>query len=314
MVKERQYHKSNSCYALMQVLDKEGATKDNPLPKKEALKKVEEIIRKELKEIDRSKNQAGKIRWKENLEFAFWRYKLANILVRKNGFYHITEYGRQLLKEKKTVAKIWDIVTELRKEYLAEKQKTLDKEEISLGNEENNELEDSERSNELTIEDAEITALETVKNQLKRLDGYQFQDLVAELLKAMGYIVSDDDIAEKGSDGGIDITAYTDKLKINCLPVQVKHNINNGKAISSDDIQKLNGAIFQRYSVNDKGLFVCSTRFTRKAEESAKGLNIKLIDLSQLLSLWYANYEKITEKGKKLLPIKKVYFCTTEEE
>ena len=313
MVKERQYHKSNSCYALMRVLDKAGATKDNPLPKKEALEKVEEIIGKNLKEIDLSKNNAGKIRWKENLEFAFWRYKLANILVRKNAFYHITDKGRQLLKEK-TVAEIWDIVTELRKKYLAKKQKTLDKEEISLGNEENNELEDREENNELTIEDAETTALETIKNQLKRLGGYQFQDLVYELLKAMGYIISDEDVADKGADGGIDITAYTDKLKINCLPVQVKHNINSGTDISAKNIQALAGAISQRHSANDKGLFVCSTRFTRNAKESAKQLNIKLIDLSQLLSLWYANYEKITEKGKKLLPIKKVYFCTAEEE
>ena len=42
------------------------------------------------------------------------------------------------------------------------------------------------------------------------MDAYDFQKLVADLLKAIGYHVSW--IAPPGKDGGVDILAYTDAL------------------------------------------------------------------------------------------------------
>ncbi len=97
----------------------------------------------------------------------------------------------------------------------------------------------------------EDIAINGLRNFIVDKNPYEFQDLAAALLDAMGYHISD--IAQGGPDGGIDIIAYTDPLgtKQPRIIVQVKHKPNDN--ISSDEIQKLSGTMKR---TSDVGIFV----------------------------------------------------------
>lgn len=60
------------------------------------------------------------------------------------------------------------------------------------------------------LEEAEEAAWSEIESYLRKMQPYDFQDLVAALLRAMGYHVSW--VAPPGADGGMDIVAFTDPL------------------------------------------------------------------------------------------------------
>jgi restriction system protein len=62
----------------------------------------------------------------------------------------------------------------------------------------------------ITFEQAEEQAWGEIEQYLREMNPYDFQELVASLLRAMGYHVSW--VAPPGKDGGIDIVAWTDPL------------------------------------------------------------------------------------------------------
>jgi hypothetical protein len=69
---------------------------------------------------------------------------------------------------------------------------------------------DTDESRTATFEEAEETAWEQIRTHLAEMPPYEFQDLVAALLKAMGYHVLW--VAPPGPDRGIDMIAHTDPL------------------------------------------------------------------------------------------------------
>jgi restriction system protein len=62
----------------------------------------------------------------------------------------------------------------------------------------------------ITLEQAEEQAWSEIDQYLRTINPYEFQELVASLLRAMGYHVSW--IAPAGKDGGIDTLAASDPL------------------------------------------------------------------------------------------------------
>src|SRR5205814_493525 len=73
------------------------------------------------------------------------------------------------------------------------------------------------------LEQAQDQSYLEIADHIRRMEPYIFQDLVAELLKGMGYYVRL--VAGRGRDGGIDIVAYQDALGFASprMKVQVKH-------------------------------------------------------------------------------------------
>ena len=69
-------------------------------------------------------------------------------------------------------------------------------------------------------EEAEESAWNSIEEHLRNTSPYDFQNLVAALLRAMGYHVSW--IAPPGRDGGIDILAHTDPLGISMPRIKVQ--------------------------------------------------------------------------------------------
>ena len=135
---------------------------------------------------------------------------------------------------------------------------------------------------------------------------HDFQDLVADLLKAMGYHVSW--VSPPGKDGGVDILAYNDPLgtKPPRIKVQVKRV---GQRVPTDTLRAFSSLIGN----NDVGLFVSTGGFTKDAEEFARiqeTRKITLIDLDKLVELWVQFYDKLEDSARRRLPLTPIYFLT----
>ncbi len=80
-----------------------------------------------------------------------------------------------------------------------------------------------EKETILNLEELEERALTGIREFIRKKNPYEFQDLVAALLRAMDYHTPF--VAPRGKDGGVDVIAYVDPLgaKTPRIKVQVKH-------------------------------------------------------------------------------------------
>jgi restriction system protein len=160
----------------------------------------------------------------------------------------------------------------------------------------------------ITFEEAEEQSWDEIQNYLSVMQPYDFQELVAELLKGMGYHVSW--IAPPGKDGGIDILAWTDP--IGARPPRIKVQVKRQKqAISVDGLRSFMALLGD----DDVGLFVSIGGFTKDAEQEARTQEkrkITLIDLEELLELWVANYSRLSNDAHRRLPLRPIYFLSPE--
>lgn len=167
-----------------------------------------------------------------------------------------------------------------------------------------------EKSGEVgTFEEAEEAAWSEVERYLKSMNPYDFQNLVAALLRAMGYHVSW--VAPPGPDKGIDILAHTDPLgtSVPRIKVQVKRR---EEKINVEGLRSFMAVLGDQ----DVGIFVSTGGFTSDAESEARTQEkrkVTLLDLEKLFDLWGQHYEKVVESDKRLLPLKPVYYLAPPE-
>lgn len=110
-----------------------------------------------------------------------------------------------------------------------------------------------------------------------------FEQLVVDLLVAMGYGGSHQDAAQaigKTNDGGIDGVISEDRLGLDKIYIQAKRWENT---VGRPDIQQFKGALADQ--VAKKGVFITTSSFSKEAIESAKKSGIVLIDGNKLTSL-----------------------------
>lgn len=144
--------------------------------------------------------------------------------------------------------------------------------------------------------------IETTKDYIlkvlsKNLKGYELEEFVADLLTAMGYRTS---ISAHGGDSGIDITAYKDELPPRIL-VQVKSQDGD---IKETTIQSLKGAMRE----GDYGLFVTLSNYTKNAQKYLDSVPIiRGINGTELVDLILKYYENLSEKYRRMIPLKMVY-------
>jgi restriction system protein len=155
-----------------------------------------------------------------------------------------------------------------------------------------------------TLEEAEERAWAEISQYLSEVNPYEFQDLVAALLRAMGYHVTY--TSPPGPDQGLDIIAFTDPLGAEGprIKVQVKRRADK---ISVDGVRSFMALLSQQ----DVGLFISTGGFTNEAEREVRGQEarrISLIDASKLFDLWVEHFDGIPDSDRQLLPLKPVYF------
>lgn len=143
-----------------------------------------------------------------------------------------------------------------------------------------------------------------LKELSRRLKGYALEEFVADLLRAMGYRCS---VSPHGGDRGVDITAYKDELPPRIV-VQVK---SQDADIPETTIQSLKGAMRE----GDYGLFVTLSNYTKNAKLYLDSMPIiRGINGSELVDLVLKYYDQLSEKYRKMIPLKMVYIPVPEEE
>jgi restriction system protein len=155
-----------------------------------------------------------------------------------------------------------------------------------------------------TLEEAEESAWSDIEEHLSKMSPYDFQDLVAGLMQAMGYHVSW--VSPPGPDKGIDIIAHSDPLGIDGrrIKVQVKRRADK---IAVDGVRSFMALLGE----TDVGIFVSTGGFTSDAESEARAQEkrrITLVDLKRLFDLWVEYYDRIPETQKRLFALRAVHY------
>lgn len=156
--------------------------------------------------------------------------------------------------------------------------------------------------NAIVLENIKQQANDDIRDFIEQRTPYEFQDMVAALLRAMGYYTPF--VAPKGKDGGVDVIAYSDPLGATkpILKVQVKH-YSASNPVSVDVVHKIIGV-----AEKDTPIIVSSGRFTEDARVAARQKNVRLIDGTEFINLWIEYYSRLSEDDKLLMPIEPVYF------
>lgn len=294
---------SKSVYEAFKILKAEGGD----LPGKEVIDR----IRENVQFTDWEKEvyaKTGYVRWEAILHFYTVDCAKAGYLRKSKGVWYLTPEGEQAMKlgpigllESASVAyKKWDAKRKAEvKEVIESSDENVDVDVIEI-----------DKIQSIQIEKLQQQASSGIKDFIIQKNPYEFQDLVAGLLRAMNYHTSF--IAQKGKDGGIDIIAYQDPLGIQKprIKVQVKHYPEN--PIGVEVIRSLKGLINHGEEV---GLFVTSGRFSNEAERFAREANvhIKLINGEEFIFLWQEYYSKMPDEDKSLLPLQAIYFLGGNE-
>lgn len=156
-----------------------------------------------------------------------------------------------------------------------------------------------------TAEDIVESTKDFILKELGRqLKGYDLEAFVADLFRAMGYRTT---VSPQGGDSGIDITAYKDELPPRIL-VQVKSQDSD---IKETTIQALKGAMRE----GDYGLFVTLSNYTKNAQKYLDSTPIiRGINGTELVDLILKYYEDLSEKYRKMIPLKMVYIPVPKDE
>ncbi len=162
--------------------------------------------------------------------------------------------------------------------------------------------EDPQQSEAWLLNEIETKALEFIKDKVSQLSWDQMQELVAGVLRAMGYKTR---VSPAGSDKGKDIVASPDGFGFESprIVVEVKHR---NAAMGSQEIRSFLGGRHK----DDKGLYVSTGGFTKDAYYEAERANIPLtlMSLDQLVHALLEHYDALDLDTKQLVPLKKIYW------
>jgi restriction system protein len=285
---------AKTIYEAFKILKVEGGE----LPGKEVIDRIRKNIQfteweKEIYE------KTGYVRWEAILHFYTVDCAKAGYLRKSKGVWYLTKEGEDAIK-KGPVGLLESASSAYRKWAADKRNKAKELDDV------NGDLEEkTEQLQKANLEQLNEQAIDGIKEFINQKNPYEFQDIVAALLRAMGYHTPF--VSPKGRDGGIDIIAYQDPLGIQTprIKVQVKHYPEN--PIAPDAIRSLKGLV---NSGDEVGLFVTSGRFSNEAERFARETNvhIKLINGEDFISLWQQFYNRMPDEDKSLLPLQSIYF------
>jgi restriction system protein len=255
----------------------------------------------ELTAYEQGESEAGFLRFEEIVRFATIDCVTAGWLIKEKGRWSVTAAGIEAYAKypspeifQRNAAKLGQAGWASR----LDTETTVSKDETSTMG----------KAAAITFEQAEEQAWSEVEQYLKGMHPYEFQKLVTDLLRAMGYHVSW--AAPPGKGSGIDILAWHDPLGTRppCIKVQVKRE---KTAISVGDLR----AFMALLGNDDVGIFVNPSGFTTAAEEEARTQpngKITLVGGERLYELWVEHYRALAQEARARLPLKPVYFLAPE--
>lgn len=177
---------------------------------------------------------------------------------------------------------------------------------VMIGSDEPRVSEEVEEAEDEAVEELSEEFVEKanafIEDHIAKLDWEEMQQLVAGLLRAMGYRTT---ISDPGPDRGYDVFASPDGLGLEepRIFAEVKHR--KGTPMGSQDVRSFLGG----RSKDDRCLYVSTGGFTREARYEADRSNVplKLLTLRDLRRLLADYYETLDEQTRALVPLKQIY-------
>lgn len=247
--------------------------------------------------------ESGGRRFEKIVRFATVDCVKAGWLVKDKGIWSITEEGRTAYAELSDPETFYRRACKLYAEWKAA-QPDADVGAAAATGVGVDEAEATAKAVSVTYEEAEEQAWAEISAYLRAMNPYDFQDMVADLLRAMSYHIAW--VSPPGKDGGIDILAWPDALgtRLPRVKVQVKRQQHT---VSVDGLRSFMALL----SEDDVGLFVCTGGFTKDAETEARTQEkrrVTLIGLEKLFDLWDEHYDKLTDQARRRLPLRSIRF------
>ena len=163
----------------------------------------------------------------------------------------------------------------------------------SVDGDEQGEETDADRANGIEAE-----AFERILDRLYQdFDPYQFEGLIADLLKALGFTTRGREAP--GPDGGVDIVATSDALRLD--PARVKVQVKQQRtAAGAPEVQQLAGTLHGQ----ERGLFVSLGGFTTEARRIDR---VAQMNGKELVDLLLEHYEHLGAKAQERLRLRRMY-------
>lgn len=150
------------------------------------------------------------------------------------------------------------------------------------------------------VADLQSRSEELIRARLAELDGYEMQDVVAGILRAMGYHTR---VSPPGADRGVDIIASRDPLGVErAVKVQVKARPTTRS--SPSEVRELAGIL----APDERGIFVSSGGFTKDALADPSSSRIAFVDGERLQELLVEYYDRLSQDVQTLVPLRRLYF------
>jgi len=275
---------------LMDVLD--------ALPAKDVLRRLQEVVPPTEFEASTYPNRPSVRRYEKIVRFSTIGTVKAGWLIKNKGTWSLSDAGRAAFAKFKDPEAFYREAGRLYRVWKADQPV-----------DELDEEEEGSREAATTLEEAEESAWAEIETFLEKLSPYDFQELVAGLLRGMGYFV--EWVSPPGPDKGIDIVAHVDPLGVKGprIKAQVKRRTDR---VAADGVRGFMALLGD----SDVGLFVCMGGFTRDAEDEARRQEkrrIMLVDLKRLFDLWTEHYDHIPEAQRRLLPLRPVYYLAPDD-
>jgi restriction system protein len=259
-----------------------------------------------LTEWERGEYPSGGLRFEKVLRFATIDCVKAGWLQKSKGVWRLTEAGQKAYAKYKDPESFYTEACRLYAAWKRERDAVIGP---ATPQETDEQIEVGAEKLSFTFEEAEEQAWSQIERYLQTSDPFQFQDIVADLLAAMGYHVSW--VSPPGKDGGVDIIAHTDPLGAQGPRIKVQVKRTQSK-ISSDGLK----AFIATINSGDVGIYVCLAGFTKDAEDYARNQEtrrVKLIDAREFVDLWVDHYDKLDEEAHQRLPLIPIYFLAPKE-
>ena len=270
------------------------------MPAREALSALRQKV--QLSDYEQGSYDSGGQRFDQIVRFATVDCVKAGWLLKQKGRWVVTDEGKKAHAAHLDPEAFYRRAVKLYYEWKASQPggEPSTEEEIDDGS--------SGKAASVTFEQAEEQAWQEIEQYLREMKPYDFQDLVAALLRAMGYHVSW--VAPPGKDGGIDIVAWSDPL--GTRPPRIKVQVKRvGQNVNVEGLRSFMAMLGD----DDVGLFVTTAGFTKDAEEEARTQEkrkVTLVNLDKLFDLWVEYYGQLDYEARRRLPLRPIHFLAPE--
>lgn len=257
----------------------------------------------ELSEYEEGDYPSGGNRFERIFRFSTIDCVKAGWMVKQQGQWFITELGKQAYQIHQDPEEFHREAVKLYNKWKAGQVPFAES-----GNTEIAKEDASARDASITFEQAGEQAWAEIEQHLKNMNPYEFQQIVASLLEAMGYYVSW--VAPPGKDGGVDILAWSDRL--GTRPPRIKVQVKRmQQAVNVADLRSFMAVLGD----DDVGLFVTAGTFTKDAEDEARTQEkrkVTLVNLKRLVGLWVEHYDRLQDEARRRFPLQRIWFLAPE--